>query len=152
MTDGSPLTTSLTVNAMSTMPHNDGHLTLQTNLDRPTVREGEALQLNVTVTNTADADANMPLAVIAIPGGLEPVHAQLGELKKAGRIAAYELTENTVVLYWRGLPPNGSVTLPISLTATIPGTYTAAASRSYLYYHDEAKQYTPGIKVQILPR
>lgn len=93
----------------------------------------------------------MPLAVIAIPGGLEPRHEQLQELVKAGRIAAYEVIDNAVVLYWRGINGNETLSVPIALTAAIPGEYTAAASRAYLYYTDEAKFYQEGTRVSILP-
>ncbi len=66
-------------------------------------------------------------------------HDQLKELVKAERIAAYEVRGREVVLYWRELKAEQKVELPLSLVATIPGTYTAPASRAYLYYTDEHK-------------
>ena len=77
---------------------------------------------------------------------------QLKELKEAGRIAAYEVQENAVVLYWRGLAPRQTAQVPLALTAAIPGEYTAAASRAYLYYDDQAKQYQPGVAAKIAPK
>ena len=41
------------------------------------------------------------------------------------------------------------VDLPISLVAAIPGTYTGPASRAYLYYTDEHKQWVDGVEVKI---
>ena len=91
----------------------------------------------------------MPLAVVALPAGTEPRQEQLTELRKSGQIAAYELRDNAVVLYWRGLSPRESRTVPLSLTAAIPGEFTAAASSVYLYYNDSEKGYVPGVKVDV---
>ena len=134
------------------MPTNAGTITLETALDRDEVKEGEPVQLDVTVKNTAAEDAAMTLAVVAIPGGLQLRTAQLQELVDAKRIAAYELWDNAVVLYWRGLPANGSATVPVSLTADIPGEFQAAASRAYLYYTDEDKQYVPGVEISVMSK
>jgi hypothetical protein len=57
-----------------------------------------------------------------------------------------------VVLYWRALEAEQRVELPISLTAAIPGSYTGPASRAYLYYTDEHKQWVDGLAVEIAPR
>ena len=149
MTDGSELAAAVEVTGMTELPSNAGSITLETALDRSEAKEGEPVQLNVTVKNTADTEAAMTLAVVAIPGGLQLRTAQLQELVEAKRIAAYELWDNAVVLYWRGLPANGSATVPVSLTAEIPGEYQAAASRAYLYYTDEARQYVPGVEISI---
>ncbi|MBR6472022.1 MAG: hypothetical protein IKS83_09515 [Victivallales bacterium] len=149
MTDGSELSAAIEINGLTELPLNAGTITLGTELDRDEVNEGEPVQLTVTVKNTADQDAAMTLAMVAIPGGLQLRTAQLQELVDAKRIAAYELWDNAVVLYWRGLPANGEITVPLSLTAEIPGEFTAAASRAYLYYTDEAKQYVPGVEVNV---
>ena len=150
MTDGCKLSGSIRVTAMTTLPANAGKLAFSTRLDRDKLAEGEAAQLFVTLKNTAAEAANMPLAVVAIPGGLEVRTAQLRELVDAKRIAAYELWDNAVVLYWRGLNAGQEVTVPVALQAAVPGKWTAAASRAYLYYLDEEKQYVPGTQVEVV--
>ena len=57
-----------------------------------------------------------------------------------------------VILYWRDLQPKQKISLPLSVVAAVPGTYTAPASRTYLYYTDEFKQWAPGMSVTILAR
>jgi hypothetical protein len=42
--------------------------------------------------------------------------------------------------------------LPLSLVAAVPGTFTAPASRAYLYYTDEFKDWVRGSQVTITPR
>ena len=54
-----------------------------------------------------------------------------------------------MVLYWRDMQPKQKVEIPLSVTAAVPGTYTAPASRAYLYYTDEFKQWAEGMKVTI---
>ena len=92
------------------------------------------------------------LAIVGIPGGLEPRHDQLKELVKSGAVDAYEVLGREVVLYWRELKAGQKVALPLSLVAAVPGTYTAPASRAYLYYTDEFKHWLTGLKVTITPR
>ena len=93
-----------------------------------------------------------PVAIIGIPGGLEPRHDQLKELVKAGTIAAYEVIGRDVVVYWRGLKAEQKVSFPISLIAAVPGIYTGPASRAYLYYTDEHKAWVDGVRVDIKAR
>ena len=89
------------------------------------------------------------MRIIGIPGGLEVRHDQLKELAKSGKIAAYEVIGREVVLYWRSLASEQTLTLPLSLVAAVPGTYTGPASRAYLYYTDEFKTWTPALAVNV---
>ena len=92
------------------------------------------------------------MAIIGLPGGLEPRHDQLKELVKKGTIDAYEVIGREVVLYWRGLAAEAKVDVPLSLIAAVPGTYTGPASRAYLYYTDEHKQWVDRVKVTVKPK
>jgi len=114
--------------------------------------EGGVTEANVTVSNRGDEAVPTPIAIVGIPGGLEVRHDQLKELVKSGRIAAYEVIGREVVLYWREMKPGQKVELPLSLVAAVPGTYTSPASRAYLYYTDEFKQWAPGVSVKIEPK
>ncbi|MFI4860399.1 MAG: alpha-2-macroglobulin family protein, partial [Phycisphaerales bacterium JB063] len=117
-----------------------------------TVGEGETTEINVTVTNVTAEGLPTPLAIVGIPGGLEPRYDQLKELVEAGTIASFEVIGRDVVLYWREMQPEQVVELPISCVAAVPGTYTGPASRAYLYYTNEHKQWADGLTVQITPR
>lgn len=101
------------------------------------------------MTNTTVAS---PIAVIGIPGGLEPRHDQLRELVKSGQIAAYEVKGNDVVLYWRDLSAKESVRISLSLVASFPGNYTGSASNAYLYYTDEHKKWIDGLHTEIIAK
>lgn len=150
MTGGSEMPCGLEVQYNTTLPaaSKGCDLTLKTALSAQRIAEGEPLEMAVTVT-VGGADAPTPIAIIGIPAGLQPRHDQLKELVKAGRIAAYEIMGQEVVLYWRALKAEQVVALPLSLQAAIPGSYTAPASRAYLYYTDELKDWVGGSAIDI---
>jgi hypothetical protein len=152
--DTSIKTFSIAVTYNTTQPNSSPEckLRLETALRDTTVSEGALTEAAVTVTNTTNETLPTPIALIGIPGGLEVRHDQLKELVKANKIASYEVLGREVVLYWRALAPNQKVELPLSLTATIPGRYTAPASRTYLYYTDEHKTWTAPLTATVTPK
>jgi hypothetical protein len=151
MTDGSslPYAVSVSFNSVTPASAKGCPLTMTTTLADQQVAEGAATEARVTLTNRSAETLPTPIAIVGLPGGLEVRHDQLKELLKAGRIAAYEVRGREVILYWRDIQPNETIKVPLSLTAAIPGEYTGPASRAYLYYSDEFKQWLPGMKVTI---
>ena len=114
--------------------------------------EGGSTELDVNVTNTSHEVIPNPIAIIGLPGGLEPRHDQLKELVKKQVIDAYEVRGREVVFYWRSMDSDARVHIPLSVIAAIPGTYTGPASRTYLYYTDEHKKWVDGVRVEITPK
>ncbi len=145
---------TVTVNYNTTLPISSPEckMGLSVTLSHKEIKEGEAMEAKVTVTNRGDEKISMPVAIIGLPGGLEPRHDQLKELVKAGRIDAYEIMgSRELVLYWRGMNARQTIEIPLSLIAAVPGTYTGPASRAYLYYTDEYKTWAEGVKIEITP-
>jgi len=153
MTDGSDMPFSLTVNYFSDQPANSNEckLSFETSLRDSKIREGKITEVQVKVANKTDGALPMPVAIIGIPGGLEPRHDQLKELVKSKTIDAYEVIGRNIILYWRAMKPSQVNQVTISLTAAIPGNYEGPACRAYQYYCDEHKIWTPGLKVEITP-
>ena len=60
------------------------------NLAQSTVLEGASTDAMVTVLNLADEAVPSPVAIVGIPGGLEPRYDQLKELVKLKKIDSYE--------------------------------------------------------------
>jgi hypothetical protein len=154
MEGGSRMPYAIAVNYHTLKPESSDEckLKLEIALSARSVGEGEIAEANVSVANLDEKPVPTPVAIIGIPGGLEPRHDQLKELVKADRIAAYEVIGRDVVLYWRELKGGEKIKLPVSLVAAVPGTYTGPASRAYLYYTDEYKHWAGGLKVEIKPR
>ncbi|RTL37693.1 MAG: A-macroglobulin complement component [Candidatus Melainabacteria bacterium] len=144
-----PYSVAAKYNALTPASSKDCKLDIVTKLAQDHVSEGTATEANVTVTNNSNEVVPTPIAIVGLPGGLEPRHAQLKELVKKSVIDAYEVRGREVVLYWRTLPGNAKVEVPLSLVAAIPGTYTGPASRAYLYYGDEDKKWVDGMQVEI---
>ncbi len=144
-----PYSIAVNYNAIKPASSDQCKLDLKVSLAQTKVTEGSATEANVTVINKEKAVVPTPVAIIGLPGGLEPRHDQLKELVKKGKIDAYEVRGREVVLYWRTLPSEAKVEIPLSLIAAVPGTYTGPASRAYLYYTDENKQWVDGVVVEI---
>lgn len=154
MAGGSTMPYTVTVNYNTTLPISSPEckMGLSVALSHKEIKEGEAMEAKVTVTNRGNEKISMPVAIIGLPGGLEPRHDQLKELVKSGRIDAYEIMgSRELVLYWRGMNARQTMEIPLSLIAAVPGTYTGPASRAYLYYTDEHKTWTEGVKIEITP-
>ncbi len=153
MTGGSQMPYSLAARFSRMKPDSsdDCRLHLEVSLADRKLTEGSVTEARVVVVNRSNETVPTPTAIIGLPGGLEVRHDQLKELVKAGKIAAYEVLGREVILYWRALPAEARETLPLSLIAAIPGTYTGPASRAYLYYTNEHKHWTNGLRVEIEP-
>lgn len=122
---------------------------LEVALSNASASEGDVLEATARVTNLTDAQLPTVVAIVGVPGGLEPRIDQLKELVKAKTIDAYEVMGRDVVLYWRGMTPKQTVRVPVSLVASVPGTYVGPASRAYLYYGNEHKAWVAGLSAEV---
>jgi len=154
MEDGSSMPFSVSVKYHSTLPGNavEAQVGIQVALKDSQIQEGGVTEAIVSIANKSDQVIPTPVAIVGIPGGLEVRHDQLKELVKSGKIDTYEVIGREVVLYWRHLKAKDKFDLALSLVAAIPGSYTGPASRAYLYYTDEYKNWAPGLKVNITAR
>lgn len=154
MDGGSPMPYALAAkyNTESVVSDKDCQLALKVKLAQAKVMEGASTEADVTVENTTKVAIPTPVAIIGLPGGLEPRHDQLKELVKRGTIDSYEVLGREVVLYWRAIAAGAKVQVPLSLVAAVPGSYTGQASRAYLYYTDEHKAWVDGVHIEITPR
>lgn len=147
-----PYSMAVKYNAITPASAKDCKLELTVQMAQDKVLEGASTEANVTVINKTKDVVPNPVAIVGLPGGLEPRHDQLKELVKKGTIDAYEVLGREVVLYWRTIAGDAKVLVPLSLIAAVPGTYTGPASRAYLYYTDEQKQWVNGLHVEIVAK
>ncbi len=122
---------------------------LATRLAKKKVEAGETVALAAELRNTSDQGQPMTVALLGLPAGLEPRTEQLDELKEKGTIDYYETRPREVICYWRSLAPKKQVDLTLDLVAAIPGRYVGPASRAYLYYTAEQKQWADPVEVEI---
>jgi hypothetical protein len=124
---------------------------LETALAASQVKLGEGVRMNVKVTNATAGGVPMTLARVGLPGGLTFQTWQLQELRDKKLIDFYETRAREVILYFRALPPSAVREIPLELMATVPGMFTAPASRAYLYYTDEHKHWVAPQAVTVMP-
>jgi hypothetical protein len=131
---------------------------VKTQLDRTKFEEGESAHLNVTLENLEDHGQSMTVAIVGLPAGLT-LPEDMKQLKdycrlredgaKPGLISAWEIRGRELVLYWRELAPKQKIEVPIDLIARVPGVYTGPASRAYLYYNADRKNWISPMHVEI---
>ena len=129
--------------------HPDCPVRLTTQLAADTVKAAETVAMTAELVNTSEEGRPMTIAVLGLPAGLEPRPDQLEELKDAGTLDYYETRAREVICYWRSLAPKQQVTVKLDLVAAVPGRYTGPASRAYLYYTSEQKQWCDPLEVEI---
>jgi len=113
------------------------------------VTAGETVPLTMTVENKTDEGQPMTVAIVGLPAGLEAETEQLEKLREEGTIDYYETRGRELIFYWRGLAPEAKTEWSLELIAAIPGRYTGPASRVYLYYTPEEKQWCEPLTVEI---
>ncbi|MCK5945609.1 MAG: A-macroglobulin complement component, partial [Planctomycetes bacterium] len=114
-----------------------------------TVEEGRTVALDVVVANVTDDELPTPMAVVGLPAGLEIATEVLEDMKKAGQFAFWELRGRELVLYWRKLDGMERRELTFDLTARVPGTTRGPASRTWLYYTPEQKQWAAPLEIEV---
>ncbi|MDA1194057.1 MAG: A-macroglobulin complement component [Planctomycetota bacterium] len=154
MTGGSTMPYSFAVRYAALTPASsaDTAVRVTTSLASDRATEGEPVDVKVRVVSTRSEGLPMTVAIVGLPGGLEARADQLEELVREGKVDFVETRGREVVLYWRALAPEAVHDLTLSCLAQIPGTYEGPASRTYLYYTDEAKHWVDGLTLTIAPR
>jgi uncharacterized protein YfaS (alpha-2-macroglobulin family) len=120
--------------------------------DDGSVSAGDSLQVKAKLINNANTGQPMTVAIVGIPGGVEARPEELDELRESGKFDYYELRGREVIFYWRTLKPSAVKQIDFGVTATVPGEYTGPASRSYLYYTAEQKQWAKPMSLEITPQ
>jgi len=94
---------------------------LEVSLSKGELMEAESGEVRFKLTNVKTEPLPMVVAIVGLPGG------------------------------WRGMNPSDTVACNLDVRAAIPGKYTGPASRAYLYYTPEHKQWVDGFSVEIKP-
>lgn len=151
---GAPLPYAISVTYNRTKPESaaDAPVAMTVALGKASLSEGDVMEATATVTNQSDGALSTVVAIVGLPGGLEPRVDQLKELQKKGDIDAFEVRGRDVVFYWRGMTAKQQRKVQLSLIAAIPGKYTGPSSRAYLYYADAKKVWVDALAVDIAPK
>ncbi len=151
MEGGSPMPYAVEIEYFAETPANAEACPLRLEIEPASIQaaEGDPADIVVKLRNTKNEGLPMTLAIVGLPGGMEPRHDQLKERVKEGLFDFYEVNGRELALYWRSLAPNAEKEVSISCLAAVPGAYKGPASRVYLYYTPEEKQWVEGAKAEI---
>jgi len=144
-----PYTVSARYRTDEPATHPKAPVELEKTLADDELEMGDTVRLTATVENRTDEGLGMTMARIGLPGGLTTQKWQLKELQEDGPIAFYETRSREVILYFRQMKPGATETVPLELKTTVPGSYTAQASRSYPYYTDDRKYWVDPLEVEV---
>jgi len=128
----------------------DAPLTLKTSLAEGRHRASEIVRLSVVVHDRGGDGQASPVARVGIPAGLSVPVWQIDDLVDQQRVAALEVGEGEVVLYWDGIDPGATLEVPLDLTAEFPGTTTGAPSSVGPYYASGSRAWSAPLTIEIL--
>ena len=101
------------------------------------MKVNETATAAVIVTNNGADVAPMVILDLPIPAGFGIISEDFDHLTSLGKIAKYQITPRSVIVYLRQLPPNEPFKLTYRLWATMPVKITAPPAKSYEYYNPE---------------
>ena len=127
---------------------------LATKLARPEANEGETVPLTVTLENRQKQGQGMAVAIVGIPGRDESsdrYEATDRPSRKERRSAYFEIRGRELMLYWRELAPEQKIKFTVDLVCDVPGEYRGPASRGYLYYNADHKNWVEPLSIRVFP-
>lgn len=152
-----PVTASWEARTRQPLSSDKCPVSLTTKLTAAEVGEAASVRLDVTMANLQDKGQGMAVAIIGLPAGLS-LPQDMKQLKELTRrpaddteptVSFWEIRGRELVLYWRGMSPKQTVTLSLDLIGETPGEYKGPASRAYLYYGAEHKQWVAPLDVTV---
>ncbi len=110
--------------------------------DKTSLVVDDRVKATATVTNKTAIAAPMVILDLPIPAGFAVDVEDLEALRSAGKIAKYQVTPRSAIIYLRVLDPSEPLELPYHLRATMPVKITAPPARAYEYYNPDCQATT----------
>ena len=147
-----PIPWSVNVNWATYTPDSDSKckIALNTSLKDTSTAMGEIVRMTTEIANRSLQGQPSPMVVLGIPAGLSVQMWQLEELEEKGLVDFFELEDNKLMLYYRGIGPKEKKIINLDLKAEIPGIYRAPASSAYLYYSSENKSWSNSEEIRVV--
>ncbi len=138
------------------VPRSDGvdrvaALSIDVHYDRTDLRVGDTVTAEAVVVNNMSGLAPMVILDLPVPAGFAATPDFLADMVKAGRIAKYQLTARSIVVYLRGLPPGKPLSVHYRLEATMPVRITVPPARVYEYYDPSRRAVSEPTEIVVAP-
>jgi uncharacterized protein YfaS (alpha-2-macroglobulin family) len=124
-------------------------LAIRLQYDKTSLTVDDQVQATVTVTNRMAETAPMVILDLPIPAGFAVEAADLDTLLSAGKIAKYQVTPRSAIVYLRVLSPVEPLEMTYHLRATMPVKIVAQAARVYEYYNPDHRAATAPVAMQV---
>jgi type II secretory pathway pseudopilin PulG len=123
-------------------PRDGEPLSIELVYDKTTLVVDDRVGATATVTNRTAAAAAMVILDLPIPAGFAVDAEDFEALRSSGKIAKYQVTPRSAIVYLRTLSPSEPLELVYHLRATMPVKITAPPARAYEYYNPDRQAQT----------
>ncbi len=117
--------------------HGAKPLLIQLVYDKTALVVNDRVKATATVTNRTTVAAPMVILDLPVPAGFAVDVEDLETLRSSGKIAKYQVTPRSAIVYLRMLGPSEPLELIYHLRATMPVKITAPPARAYEYYNPD---------------
>jgi hypothetical protein len=157
LTDRSQSATGYQVSLVHYLPGSDQRreqepLSIELGYDRTELAVDDTATATATVVNNMSEPAPMVILDLPIPAGFAIQPEDLADLTASGRIARYQLTARSAIVYLRQLEPEKPLTLRYRLRATMPVKVTAQPAQAYEYYNPDTKASSRAMKLAVVAK
>jgi hypothetical protein len=112
-------------------------LSIELVYDKTTLVVDDRVRAKATVTNRTAVTAEMVILDLPIPAGFAVDVEDFETLRSSGKVAKYQVTPRSAIVYLRTLGPSEPLELVYRLRATMPVKITAPPARAYEYYNPD---------------
>ncbi len=130
-------------------PPDAGPLSIELVYDKTALTVDDRGGVKATVTNRTADMAPMVILDLPIPAGFAVEAEDFETLRSSGRIAKYQVTPRSTIVYLRALSPAEPLELTYRLRATMPVKIVAQAARVYEYYNPDHQAATAPIAMNV---
>jgi hypothetical protein len=133
-------------------PHGLEPLSIRLDYDKTRLAVDDRVTATATVTNRMKDTAPMIILDLPIPAGFALEAADLDALRSSDKIAKYQMTPRSAIVYLRSLEPGEPLQLVYHLRATMPVKIAAPPARAYEYYNPDCRATTDPVPIVVSAR
>ncbi len=124
-------------------------LTIDVTYDTTTLKQGDTLEVQVSVEYNRSGTAEMTIVDLGIPPGFDVLPEYFQGLKDEGMIERYSITGRQVILYFREISSKEPVVFTYELKAKFPVKAKTPKSTAYQYYEPEIRAEAQPVEINV---
>ncbi len=124
-------------------------LTIDVTYDTTTLKQGDTLEVQVSVEYNRSGTAEMTIVDLGIPPGFDVLPEYFQGLKDEGMIERYSITGRQVILYFREISSKEPIVFTYELKAKFPVKAKTPKSTAYQYYEPEIRAEAQPVEINV---